>query len=197
MITLLKNVGKLPNTLHSCEILRVNRGQTPPKVKWTFAQWPGGRREREERMGKLAFSQRWMGVAVAPAPRKGRPPEDLPRLLSRGHWVRAKYLEPSWFAGTGKTSCAFWPCDGLLLKKRSSTAVPCSFPCNWVWVWVWVWCTLQPQLGHLWFCCPREFCTFRQKESPRSSADASIEEPCPSFCNTSSNGKLTDLTAWG
>lgn len=38
VIISLRNVGKLPNTLHSSEILRVSGGQTPPKIKWTSAQ---------------------------------------------------------------------------------------------------------------------------------------------------------------
>lgn len=38
VITPLKNAGKLPNTLHSSEILSVSRGQILPKSEWTFAR---------------------------------------------------------------------------------------------------------------------------------------------------------------
>ena len=51
MITLLKNAGELPNALHSSEIHCVSRGQTPPKIKWTFAQCPGDGRGGEQSDG--------------------------------------------------------------------------------------------------------------------------------------------------
>lgn len=76
MITPLKNVGELPNTLHSSEILNVSRGQTPPKVSqmdiWQVT-WGGRGGKQSGGLNFPHFPQRWMGADVALAPRKGAP----------------------------------------------------------------------------------------------------------------------------
>ena len=72
MITLLKNAGELPNALHNSEIRCVNRGQTPPKIQWTFAQCPGGGRGGEQSGGRnfMHFSPRWVGARCVSGPQQ-------------------------------------------------------------------------------------------------------------------------------
>lgn len=78
-------------------------------VKWTFAQWPGGRRGGEQNGGlnfptfhKDGWEQMWLWLLEKEPQLMYSHPEDLPSLFSRGHWnlgvmlrAKSKYLEPS------------------------------------------------------------------------------------------------------
>lgn len=75
MITPLKNVGKLPNTLYSSEILSVSRGSNSTQGQMDICPETWGQEGwgAEDGLNYTHFSQGQIRADVALVPGKGRP----------------------------------------------------------------------------------------------------------------------------